>query len=360
MPENLFRRKGVWYARVQIRGPDGKPVDHRPSLRTRSKKEALKKVRRLLDEVDHRRATGDDRHSWKQAVIEWQTACVGAIKPSTLDRYIVSINEVRAELDGLYVDEVDKKTIAKIVKLRRAAGCTNATIKRDLTAVSSVLRYCCAQGWIDENAAKSYDRTVIRERRDPIVLPDPADIDALVRFAPAMFGKIIRAAQYTGMRQHEIESLERSQRRGREIDLWKTKTDAPRVVPLDDRAVGTLDGTPAHLKAPWMFHHDDGLPFVGVKSQFRDLMARAIEAGKVKRRFRFHDLRHWFAVDYLRAGGNIYDLQQVLGHSSIKTTEKYLAYLTPEQQKVAKFGKVAQSRHKNTGSAHSERKENVG
>jgi integrase/recombinase XerD len=54
------------------------------------------------------------------------------------------------------------------------------------------------------------------------------------------------------------------------------------------------------------------------------------------RRFRFHDLRHRFAVDYLRDGGNIYDLQKILGHASIKTTEIYLDYLTPDEQEAAK------------------------
>lgn len=54
--------------------------------------------------------------------------------------------------------------------------------------------------------------------------------------------------------------------------------------------------------------------------------------------FRFHDLRHRYAVDYLRDGGNIYDLQKILGHSSIRTTELYLDYLTPDEQKFAKYG----------------------
>ena len=45
-----------------------------------------------------------------------------------------------------------------------------------------------------------------------------------------------------------------------------------------------------------------------------------------------HDLRHKFAVDYLRKGGSIYQLQQYLGHASIRTTEGYLAYVTPEQR----------------------------
>ena len=42
------------------------------------------------------------------------------------------------------------------------------------------------------------------------------------------------------------------------------------------------------------------------------------------------------AVEWLRSGRSIYALQHRLGHDSIKTTEVYLKYLTPEEQQRAK------------------------
>jgi integrase/recombinase XerD len=39
----------------------------------------------------------------------------------------------------------------------------------------------------------------------------------------------------------------------------------------------------------------------------------------------------------LRRGGSIYRLQQLLRHSSIKTTEIYLRYLTPEEAERSKI-----------------------
>jgi site-specific recombinase XerD len=52
-----------------------------------------------------------------------------------------------------------------------------------------------------------------------------------------------------------------------------------------------------------------------------------LEAGI--RKIRFHDLRHTFASHFVMKGGNIYDLQRLLGHSNIKTTERY-AHLSPD------------------------------
>jgi site-specific recombinase XerD len=58
------------------------------------------------------------------------------------------------------------------------------------------------------------------------------------------------------------------------------------------------------------------------------------------RNFRWHDLRHTFASDRLRAGANPRQVQDLLGHSSLKMTEKYLHHSQEDLQRaVEKKGK---------------------
>ena len=45
-----------------------------------------------------------------------------------------------------------------------------------------------------------------------------------------------------------------------------------------------------------------------------------------------------FAIRWLKAGGSIYDLQQHLGHTSVKTTEGYLGFLTATERAIAQTG----------------------
>jgi len=98
---------------------------------------------------------------------------------------------------------------------------------------------------------------------------------------------------------------------------------------LTVEAAGTITGTPRHPSSPLVFWHGDGEPYRNFASNYAE------QKRKHKIPFRFHDLRHKYAIDYLKTGGKIYTLQKLLGHASIKTTELYLTYLTPEEAKAA-------------------------
>ena len=70
-----------------------------------------------------------------------------------------------------------------------------------------------------------------------------------------------------------------------------------------------------------------------VEGSFEDLLERAgIED------FRFHDLRHTLASWYVMYGGDLYELDKILGHSNIKMTERYAKLA---KQHIAKTGSTA-------------------
>lgn len=266
--------------------------------------------------------------TWDAAALHFEQGGMGGVSENTAKRYRVSLRQVRPHLQKFHADEIGPRQISEFVRARRAEGATNATVNRDLTAISRVLANSLGQGANEHNAARDYDRSLNREKRLPVVLPSEEDIFDALKAAPNEWRPIIAFAGQTGMRQAEILSLEWRAvdlERGA-ITLHKTKGRRLRVIPLSgpllEKARETLELLPRGRGTVFR-------PFKNFPSRFAAW--RAAQAVP----FRFHDLRHWFAVTYLQRGGNIYDLQRIMGHTSIKTTELYLEYLTPAERRHA-------------------------
>ena len=334
MPSNLYQRGGIWWGRVQVNGQD-----IRRSLRTRDRAEAKRKLKAMMLDAEQIRFAGGTRPSYEEAVIRWaEEHLPHQVKPSVAKRYRVSARQLHPHFIALHIDQINRRKVADYVTARRKKGATNATIRRDLTALSSILQCCVAWGWSETNPAKDYDRSLIRERRDPIAPPSQDDVDLLVAALPGSLSRLVRLLHQTGMRLEEAASLEWwqvDQHRG-EITLARTKTDCPRALPLTDPlmapAAGTIAGTVRHLKSPLVFWHGDGKRYRRASNQISQTIKRLTsdrtpEDARISRRFRCHDLRHGFAIGYLQRGGGVYDLQRILGHASVQTTERYVSWL---------------------------------
>jgi integrase/recombinase XerD len=345
LPKNCYWRGEIIWARFKVAG-----VEYRESLRTRSVALAERRLKAAREAVEQQVFFGDrEKVSWMAAVVSWSLLGHRAqgIKESTFDRYTVSLGQLRPWLDAKDLHEIDVKALKGIVQDRQRAGATNATIRRDMTAVSSVLAHAVDKDWLEENPAKTLDRSRFRERRQKIILPRPDSL-AQVTAIGSRFIDMAALAVETGMREEEIASLthDRIDRQRAVAVLEETKGGTVRQVPLSPLAIEIIGRQPRFLKSPWVFWRADGQRFKNVAAQFYATVGRvaqkAAQQGGEFKRFRFHDLRHLFAVTFLRERrGTIYDLQQVMGHASIKTTEGYLDHLTPDERRDAIQG-VAQ------------------
>ena len=343
-PKGCYWRGEILWGRFEVSG-----TEVRRSLHTDDEKIAEGRLKTLKQEETAARRFGDRRVTWADAVVGWSTAIGGHAKPNTVKRYAVSLRQMEPYLIGLFVDEINKAVVNDIVRRRRTSGTTNATIRRDLVALSSVLSFCEDEDWIADNPALSKMKR-IKERRDPIVLPEARDIEAVIERAPGTFGALIRTAWLTGCRQDELRKLERQHLdfgRG-QITIYLTKTGRARVIEMKE-ARPVLAKVPTALRSKVVFWHTAGEPYLNIASNFRRLVAAARKSAQRDKRefrpFRFHDLRHRFAVDWLKNGGGIYDLSQHLGHTSVKTTEIYLAYLTAEEKVAAMKGSAQNPAH---------------
>ena len=332
-PRNLYLRGEVWWGRVKVAG-----VQHRRSLRTDDPREAARRLKAWRLQLERAALGDEDAQTFKEAVVRWaQEVLPGAVKPSVAKRYLSSIAQLDATFGALRMDQISATTVAAYVS-SRSGQATNATIRRDLTALSRLLAACVAWGWRQDNPARTYDRSIVRERRDPIRPPDPAAWAAVLAAAPPAMAAVLRLLDQTGMREAEAVNLDAADldRARRQIRLLRTKTSRPRTIawttPGGD-ATAVLDAAP---KAGPLFLAETGKVYRNFSANVGQVMRRVMErerrAGREFRRFRVHDLRHGFAIRWLKAGGDIYALSRHLGHTSVKTTEIYLGYLTEEER----------------------------
>ena len=135
----------------------------------------------------------------------WSTFIVDQVASETAKRYLVSLRQIETYLKPLFLDEIDRELIGNIVRGRRAAGVTTATIRRDLSALSSLLEFAIDEGWRPDESNPALSRLKrLKENRDPIVLPLAEDIAYVVGRTKGNFRKLIEAAVMTGCRQDEL------------------------------------------------------------------------------------------------------------------------------------------------------------
>ncbi|WP_439538727.1 tyrosine-type recombinase/integrase [Sphingomonas sp.] len=349
MPKNLYLRDGIYWARFKVGG-----VEYRQSLRTRSERVAVKRLAAYRETIEDQAVYGiDGPVSWPDAVVSWSERAAGNLGPRTYDRYLCSLRQVRSFLDSKAVQEVTADLLKEMIKSRRRAGVKNATIRRDLTAVGSVLDNAADEGWIDDNPATTLNRRrIVPEKVERIVLPQTASIALVFARLPDRIRDICEFTRETGLRLDEVTGLRHADidRDRRTITVAKGKGDKTRVVSLTRQAEAIIDRQPRYIGKPWAFWQGTGERMTGLSSRIGGYVRRAAQKaaqdGVEFHPFSHHDFRHLFAVEYLRnQRGGIYDLQRELGHGTITITERYLAFLTPEEAKAAKSAVAQYAAH---------------
>ncbi|HSH00650.1 MAG TPA: tyrosine-type recombinase/integrase, partial [candidate division Zixibacteria bacterium] len=135
----------------------------------------------------------------------------------------------------------------------------------------------------------------------------------------------------TGLRRQEIADLKvRDLERGRELAEVKGKGAKVRFVPLGEALKGVLA---EYLVARREYlggagSRDRGYLLVssrGAPLSIRSIDRIILQLGKERlgRRVTPHMLRHSFATHMLDAGADLMAIKEILGHSSLSTTQKY-------------------------------------
>ncbi len=105
------------------------------------------------------------------------------------------------------------------------------------------------------------------------------------------------------------------------ITLRETKNGKLRCVPVGDKAFVLLTEQRQHLgDKGWVF---PGYNTTNPVAEPRRLQKRICEKAGISP-FTIHEMRHTFATKLIESGADIHTIKDLLGHSTIKVTERYL------------------------------------
>jgi integrase len=104
--------------------------------------------------------------------------------------------------------------------------------------------------------------------------------------------------------------------------IWRIptpKTGKARFVPISDGLINLLNDVPRGNGSEWVFPNSTtNKPFVNFFCAWDNARKKAGLSD-----VRVHDLRHSFASFLVNSGRTLFEVQRILGHSQVKTTQRY-------------------------------------
>ena len=235
---------------------------------------------------------------------------------------------------GFTLKTVDALVVRSYLVHLHERGQMKSSISRKLAALRSFFQFCLRKGWVEDNPAKvvsspKLDRPVAsflseQEMESLLDLPDAGDA------LGARDKAVLELFYTTGIRLSELVGLD-LENVGLEERLVKVrgKGKKERLVPFGRKAEDALR---AYLRRrPELTEKRPSETAVFLNYRGGRLSPRSVERlvdkhlrrAALKRKISPHSLRHSFASHLLGRGADLRAIQELLGHESLATTQKY-------------------------------------
>jgi site-specific recombinase XerD len=244
-----------------------------------------------------------------------------ALSESTRRAYAVDVRQFSAWLSrrGLKLDDVEVRALADYAADlgRGRPKLAPATIARKLAAVRALLRFALGPQRVPEAVF-----TPRRPRRLPEA-PRTADVDAelaaVEKDGPLGLRNraLVELVYSAGLRSREAVDLNLGDVDfERELVHVRGKGGKERIVPLGEEA--------GHWLARYLRESRPELARGAENAVFLSARGRRLDTSTLRRVLPHpHRLRHAFATHLLEGGADLRTIQELLGHSSLSTTQVY-------------------------------------
>lgn len=242
-----------------------------------------------------------------------------------LGRPVLSSEDVLAEVDVL--------AIRGFLNHLHRKGFEKSTIARKLAALRSFFRFLCRRNYIPQNFAKQVSAPKLSHRLAKTLQTDEMTAFLSHDFGDTAAGKRDRAVfellYATGLRVGELSRI-----RLGDLDFHsrmivvRGKGNKERLVLFGESAEEALRSylsVRSHLipqtDSKYLFLNLRGRRFS--ESRIRQVLLGYLKKAAMQKEVSPHAFRHSFATHLLQSGADLRLIQELLGHSSLSTTQKY-------------------------------------
>lgn len=243
-----------------------------------------------------------------------------------------------------YLPEITPSMINRwILSLPEKKKITPQTANKQLTMLRQILDCAVADALLERNPARDVKPLVPREQSRGCFTPAQIKTLFSTPWTDSYIELACRLSSLTGMRLGEIRGLQREQIHEDYITIDRafndreglkgTKSGKPRIVPIPAEISHRLLTVPNN--GPFVFSYDGTYPIS--KSTFMDKLDARMDKLKIKHKtlgLSFHSFRHFFNTRLVASGMDGELVRAVIGHGSIKMTERYLHLSADDMQRV--------------------------
>jgi site-specific recombinase XerD len=248
--------------------------------------------------------------------------------PRTWQAYIPCLYQYFEAVPGADCSFDEQKLRCYLLSLR-SEGLASNTLNMHLAAIK----------FYKTHILKDFRKLTIqfskRPQRLPVVL-SRVDIQELIAVTPNQKHRLLLGLAYgAGLRLSEVRTLKLKNLDFRDgiITVRQAKGQKDRITIIPSKIIGDL-GVFVERKEPndFVFESDRGGPLAARTLQKIFLNGKR-KAG-ITKDATFHSLRHSFATHLLEDGTDVRYVQELLGHSNIRTTQTYTHVMRPSLKAI--------------------------
>ena len=256
---------------------------------------------------------------------------------SDLERFVqfLALDFLDKGSDQIHPQDVDPLAVRSFIAALANKGVGKRSQARCLSALRGVFRFACREGTLASNPAAS-----VRSPKQPTRLPRhlrPGEVETLLDAARGddplsrrdlailelLYASGLRVGELTGLDWHDLDLEARTVR-------VLGKGGKERMVPFGKPAAVSLQewlesweevrrGSPGTDEPVFLNYRGGRLSARSV----RRILDHHVDSAALAAGVHPHTLRHTFATHLLEGGADLRTIQELLGHSSLSTTQRY-------------------------------------